>query len=70
MLCGYLSSKFTQIGNKKYLITMEDIVEKTNINYIGVLDYLRDNIEVPYSNPAAVGIDEAEKDRLLNVISQ
>ena len=38
-----------------------------NIDYKGVLDYLGNNQEVPYSNPEASGIDQAEKDRLLKV---
>lgn len=47
---------------------MEDqVIKQVNIDYIGVLDYLRDNQEVPYSNPDAEGIDEQEKARLLAV---
>lgn len=38
-----------------------------DIDYRGVLDYLGNNQEVPYSNPEASGIDKAEKDRLLKV---
>lgn len=32
--------------------------ENTEVNYIGVLNYLRDNAGVPYSNPEADGIEE------------
>lgn len=39
----------------------------TDIDYIGILDYLRDNIEVPYSNPEETGIDPEEKARLYEV---
>lgn len=37
------------------------------IDYIGVLDYLRDNIDVPYSNPDAPGLAAEEVSRLLEV---
>ena len=39
----------------------------TDIDYIGVLDYLENNRAVPYSNPEAAGITAAEKQRLLEV---
>jgi len=42
-------------------------IKEVNIDYIGVLDYLRDNTEIPYSNPEAEGIDSEEKQRLLGV---
>ncbi|MDU5086900.1 MAG: AAA family ATPase [Anaerococcus vaginalis] len=38
-----------------------------NIDYKGVLDYLDNNQEVPYSNPEEAGVDQVEKDRLLKV---
>lgn len=38
-----------------------------SIDYIAVLDYLKDNAEIPYSNPEAEDIDEAERKRLLSV---
>ena len=38
-----------------------------DIDYKGVLDYLGNNQEIPYSNPEAAGLDPAEKDRLLKV---
>lgn len=37
------------------------------IDYIGVLDYLRDKIDVPYSNPDAPGLAAEEVSRLLEV---
>lgn len=40
---------------------------KTDIDYIGVLDYLENNKDIPYSNPEATGISAAEKERLLEV---
>ncbi len=43
------------------------VIKSTNIDYIGVLNYLNDNQEIPYSNPEAEGIDPAEKARLLQV---
>ena len=43
------------------------IIKKSNIDYIGVLDYLIDNSEQPYSNPEAPGISEEEKNRLLDL---
>ena len=39
-------------------------MQTVDIDYIGVLDYLENNQEVPYSNPEAPGIDPDEKDRL------
>lgn len=39
----------------------------TDIDYIGILDYLQDNIEVPYSNPEEPGIDPEEKKRIYEV---
>lgn len=39
----------------------------TDIDYIGVLDYLDNNSDIPYSNPLAAGIEAAEKERLLDV---
>lgn len=39
----------------------------TDIDYLGVLDYLANNQEVPYSNPEEPGCDPAEKGRLLKV---
>lgn len=41
--------------------------QETDIDYIGVLNYLKDNTDIPYSNPEAPGIDEEEKKRLLQV---
>ena len=38
-----------------------------NIDYIGVLNYLANNQEIPYSNPEANGISEDEKNRLLTI---
>ncbi len=40
---------------------------KTHIDYIGVLDYLVNNRDIPYSNPDATGIRESEKQRLQEV---
>lgn len=42
----------------------------TNIDYLGVLDYLENNMELPYANPDAPGIDEKEKARLLGIKSK
>lgn len=41
--------------------------ENTEVNYIGILDNLRDNAGVSYSKPEADGIEEKEKRRLLEV---
>ena len=41
--------------------------QHTNIDYLGVLDYLDNNREIPYSNPEAAGLDVSEKERLLGV---
>lgn len=38
-----------------------------NIDYIGVLDYLKNNQEVPYSNPEANGITEEKRNELLQI---
>ncbi|MCF0259904.1 MAG: AAA family ATPase [Erysipelotrichaceae bacterium] len=42
-------------------------MQATNIDYIGVLNYLDKYQVVPYSNPEAPGIDPVEKTRLLDV---
>jgi hypothetical protein len=39
--------------------------EETDIDYISVLDYLRDNMEIPYSNPQGDNINIQEKNVLL-----
>ena len=44
--------------------------KKTNIDYIGVMDYLENNKDLPYSNPEAEGISEAEKTKLLEIKSK
>lgn len=41
--------------------------QHTSIDYIGVLDYLDNNSDVPYSNPEATGITAEEKQRLLEI---
>ena len=41
--------------------------EYTNIDYLGVLDYLKNNRGVQYSNPEMPGIKQSEKERLLAV---
>ena len=51
---------------EQYPVVMKQMAT-INIDYKGVLDYLGNNQEVPYSNPEASGIDQAEKDRLLKV---
>lgn len=40
---------------------------KTDIDYLGVLDYLINNRDTPYSNPEAVGLTQVEKEHLLAV---
>ena len=42
-------------------------MQTVDINYIGVLDYLANNQEIPYSNPEAPGLAQDEKERLLKV---
>lgn len=42
-------------------------MQTIDIDYIGVLNYLENNQEIPYSNPDAPGIDPKEKNRLLIV---
>ena len=59
--------KLYDFVHTEYSEMADQVVTSTNIDYIGVLDYLRDNQEVPYSNPDAEGIDEQEKARLLAV---
>ena len=51
----------------EYKAMESQIIKKSNIDYIGVLDYLIDNSEQPYSNPEAPGISEEEKNRLLDL---
>ena len=52
---------------EQYPEIMKDRLNETSIDYIGVLDYLKDNAEVPYSNPEDAGISFEEKKRLLKV---
>lgn len=40
---------------------------QTDVDYIGVLDYLENNKDIPYSNPEVPGISAAEKERLLKI---
>lgn len=42
-------------------------MQTVDINYIGVLDYLTNNQEIPYSNPEVPGLAQDEKERLLKV---
>lgn len=42
-------------------------MQKTDIDYKGVLDYLANNQEVPYSNPEAPGLAQDDKTKLLKV---
>ena len=51
------------------LDTVEKFEEKvlTDIDYIGVLDYLKHNSGVPYSKPEAAGITAAEKKDFLEI---
>lgn len=42
-------------------------LQGTDIDYLGVLDYLENNLEVPYSNPEAAGLTQAQKDNLLEI---
>lgn len=71
-----MSDELTMNGNK---MTMEELFyfvreqyptvigNDSKINYIGVLDYLRDNTDVPYSKPDALGLAAEEVSRLLEV---
>ena len=38
-----------------------------DIDYIGVLDYLGNNQEIPYSDPKKTGLDPLEKDKLIKI---
>lgn len=42
-------------------------MQKINIDYKGILDYLANNQEVPYSNPKVPGLSQDEKAKLLKV---
>lgn len=44
-----------------------NIYEEINIDYIGVLEYLRNNAEIPYSNPEAPGIEESKRLNLIEI---
>ena len=71
-----MSDELTMNGNK---MTMEELFyfvreqyptiigNDSKIDYIGVLDYLRDNTDVPYSKPDAPGLAAEEVSRLLEV---
>ena len=39
----------------------------TNIDYLGVLDYLDNTRELPYKNPETAGLDALGKERLLGI---
>lgn len=54
----FVKEKYPEAVNKMLTI---------NIDYIGILDYLDNNQEIPYSNPEAQGIDPDEKKRLLEI---
>ena len=51
----------------EYAAMKDQVIKKVDIDYIGVLDYLNANQEIPYSNPDAAGIDPEEKERLISV---
>ena len=71
-----MADELTMNGNK---MTMEELFyfvreqyptiigNDSKIDYIGVLDYLRDNTDVPYSKPDAPGLAAEEVSRLLEV---
>ena len=59
--------KLVDFVHGEYKAMEGQVIKEVNIDYIGVLDYLRDNAEIPYSNPDADGIDADEKQRLLEV---
>jgi len=71
-----MSDELTMNGNK---MTMEELFyfvreqyptiigNDSKIDYIGVLNYLRDNTDVPYSKPDAPGLEPEEVTRLLEV---
>ncbi len=42
-------------------------IKHTEIDYLGVLDYLENNREVQYSDPETAGLSSKEKNRLLDV---
>ncbi|ESL03216.1 hypothetical protein GCWU000282_02090 [Catonella morbi ATCC 51271] len=52
---------------KKGFLDLGKSKEYTNIDYLGVLDYLKNNRGIQYSNPEAPGITQLEKERLLAV---
>lgn len=41
--------------------------QHTNIDYLGLLDYLENNRGIPYSDPEVPGIAQSEKERLLEI---
>lgn len=46
---------------------LDDAKPQTDIDYIGVLDYLDNSRDIPYSNPESVGLTQEEKERLLEI---
>lgn len=58
-LFDFVHNEYADMKNK--------IVKEVNIDYIGILDYLRDNSDQIYSNPQALGISVEEKSRLLDL---
>ncbi|WP_051197429.1 McrB family protein [Butyrivibrio sp. MB2005] len=64
---SYPIALFTQLADTKYEMQMIGDAAVSGIDYIGVLNYLENNMEVPYSNPEDPGISANEKDRLLKV---
>lgn len=57
-LFEFICNVYTEVMRKMQTI---------DIDYRGVLEYLENNQEVPYSNPEAPGINQDEKNRLLEV---
>ena len=66
---AYPQIQFEKVKKDSYNIMILNFEEKTDIDYIGVLTYLENNQEIPYSNPDATGLSEEKRKDLL-VIKQ
>lgn len=50
------------IGSDYMTFVKTNINNKTSINYLGILDYLKNNSELPYKDPEKPGLTEEQRD--------
>ncbi len=69
---NYPSCKFERVETNKYMISFtsadsEFMAEKTTIDYLGILEYLKNNRELPYADPEKPGLTPEQKQQYLTV---